>query len=185
MMVAAVAIPYSPAPAGIPTAAFTQIVAAVVIPWTLLPLLRIDPAPRKPMPLTICAAMRSGVPPARASSMDTTVNKAEPTAMSMFVRRPAAFCRSSRSTPMAAPRPAASRRRSIKSIGGMSLADRKAQRDTVPARRAHALDADRTAAHLLGARSGFQDRRRIHPHPAGDRAGPVHREPGQRSQNVG
>ncbi|HZP48588.1 MAG TPA: hypothetical protein VFB07_08640 [Vicinamibacterales bacterium] len=50
---ASVAVVYAPAPAAIPTAAFTQIVAAVVIPWTSPRLRRIAPAPRKPMPVTI------------------------------------------------------------------------------------------------------------------------------------
>ena len=48
--VAMVAIANSPAPAAMPTAAFTQIVAAVVIPCTLVPLRMMAPAPRKPIP---------------------------------------------------------------------------------------------------------------------------------------
>ena len=64
---------------------------SVVMPWTLRPLRRIEPAPRNPIPVTICAAMRSGVPPTWASSRETIVKSADPTAISMFVRRPAAF----------------------------------------------------------------------------------------------
>ena len=74
-----------------PTAAFTQIVAAVVIPWTLVPLRRIAPPPRNPMPVTICAAMRSGVPPACAIWIETMVKSADPSAIRMLVRRPAGF----------------------------------------------------------------------------------------------
>src|SRR6187431_2414209 len=43
---------YEPRPAAMPIAALTQIVAAVVRPWTFSPLRRIAPAPRKPMPVT-------------------------------------------------------------------------------------------------------------------------------------
>ena len=45
------------------------------------------PAARKPMPVTICAAIRSDVPPCCAMAIDTIVNSAEPTAIRMLVRR--------------------------------------------------------------------------------------------------
>src|SRR5437899_11114576 len=127
--------------------------------------------------------MRSGVPPARATSIDTIVNIADPSAISMIVRRPAALARSSRSTPMAAPSPAASSSRTSKSTGGMLVAE-NTRRDGFPGRRAHALDADRTAAHLVGARAGVQNCRGLHPYPAGNRADPVHRESGVRAAHV-
>src|SRR5690348_5564421 len=75
----------------------------------------IAPAPRKPMPLTICTAMLVGST-ARNSAKpyaETRVNSAEPTQTTACVRRPAARSRSSRSAPIAPPRTAAmpSRRR--------------------------------------------------------------------------
>ena len=78
-------------PAATPIAAFTQIVAAVVMPWTVSRLRMIAPPPRKPMPVTICAAMRPGSAPPCAIEADMIVNNAEPTAIRMFVRRPAGF----------------------------------------------------------------------------------------------
>ena len=45
----------------IPTAATTQIVAAVVIPLILLSPLKITPAPKKPIPETILDAILSGL----------------------------------------------------------------------------------------------------------------------------
>ena len=50
-------------PAQMPRAADVQIVVAVVRPesWPSLPLMMV-PAPRKPTPLTICAAIRAGSP---------------------------------------------------------------------------------------------------------------------------
>ena len=47
-------------PAAIPIAATTQSVAAVVRPRTEMPRTMIAPAPRKPIPVTICAAIRVG-----------------------------------------------------------------------------------------------------------------------------
>src|SRR5262245_317645 len=75
------------------------------------------PAPRKPIPVTTCAAMRSGVPPVSCS--DVIVKSADPSAIRMLVRSPAGFRRASRSRPMMAPSPAASTRRTNKSSGGM------------------------------------------------------------------
>jgi hypothetical protein len=48
-----------------------------VIPCTLFPLRRIAPPPRNPMPVTICAAMRSSIPSACAIWIETIVNSAE------------------------------------------------------------------------------------------------------------
>ena len=47
-------------PAAIPIAATTQSVAAVVSPRTEIPRTMIAPAPRKPIPVTIWAAIRVG-----------------------------------------------------------------------------------------------------------------------------
>ena len=49
-----------PAPQAMPTAAETQMVAAVVSPRTTSLPLKMTPAPKKPIPLTIWAAMRDG-----------------------------------------------------------------------------------------------------------------------------
>ena len=62
-----------PAPQAIPTAADTQMVAAVVRPRTTSRPLKMTPAPRKPIPLTIWAAMRDGSRTAPGS-----VTKAKP-----------------------------------------------------------------------------------------------------------
>src|SRR3954452_22182945 len=100
-----------------PIAAVSHSVAAVVRPRTFIPWLMIAPAPRKPMPVTICAAIRVGsarttfVPLTRKLSnpyADTTVKSAEPSETSMCVRKPASWSRISRSIPIAPPRPAAS-----------------------------------------------------------------------------
>src|SRR5438874_8776519 len=80
----------------------------------------IAPAPRKPMPVTICAAIRVGsarttdCPEARNEwkpYAPTIVNSADPSATSKCVRRPASRSRSSRSTPIRPPRIAASESR--------------------------------------------------------------------------
>src|SRR3954453_6504489 len=103
-----------------PTAATTHSVAAVVSPRTESPSRMIAPAPRKPMPVTIWAAMRDGSartmlpPPARNSwkpYADTIVKSAEPSETSRCVRIPASRSRSSRSNPTAPPSPAAIARR--------------------------------------------------------------------------
>src|SRR5215210_1834842 len=77
----------------------------------------IAPAPRKPIPVTTCAAMRVGSKTSpRAfekcqsvhAKAETSVNSAAPTETSMCVRSPASRSRSSRSKPIAPPRNAAS-----------------------------------------------------------------------------
>src|SRR5579884_743127 len=107
-----------------PIAATSHSVAAVVNPRIEKPWRMIAPAPRKPMPLTICAAMRVGsirpaAPPWRRNSWkpyaETIVKSAEPTETSMCVRRPAPRSRSSRSNPIAPPSAAATPRRSTRS----------------------------------------------------------------------
>src|SRR5919204_3508163 len=80
----------------------------------------IAPAPRKPIPVTICAAIRVGsarttfAPEERKAwkpYAETTVKSAEPSETSRCVRSPASRSRSSRSSPIAAPSTAASARR--------------------------------------------------------------------------
>src|SRR5438094_1539313 len=104
-----------------PIAATTQSVAAVVRPRTDSPSRMIAPAPRKPMPVTICAAMRVGSarttdPPCVRNAWkpyaETIVKSAEPSETSRCVRIPASRSRSSRSKPTAAPSPPATARRS-------------------------------------------------------------------------
>src|SRR5947207_980226 len=77
----------------------------------------IAPAPRKPIPVTICAAIRVGsarttfAPEVRNSLnpyAETIVKSAEPTDTSRCVRSPASRSRSSRSRPSTAPSAAAS-----------------------------------------------------------------------------
>src|SRR5918911_2021871 len=77
----------------------------------------IAPAPRNPIPVTICAAIRDGsarttlAPEVRKAwnpYAETIVKSPEPTATSMGVRRPASRSRSSRSKPIAPPSAAAS-----------------------------------------------------------------------------
>ena len=60
MNVPTAAISHSPAPAAIPIAAAVHRLAAVVRPRIEVPYLRIAPAPRKPIPDTIWAAIRVG-----------------------------------------------------------------------------------------------------------------------------
>src|ERR671924_224197 len=100
-----------------PIAATTQSVAAVVRPRTARPCRMIAPAPRKPIPVTICAAIRVGsarttaAPEARKAwnpYAETIVKRADPSATSRCVRRPASRSRSSRSTPIRPPSMAAS-----------------------------------------------------------------------------
>src|ERR1051326_7346870 len=99
-----------------PIPAATQSVAAVVRPRTVRPWRMIAPAPRKPMPVTICAAIRVGsarttwsplVRNSRNPYADTIVNSAEPRQTSRCVRKPASRSRSSRSKPIAPPSAAA------------------------------------------------------------------------------
>lgn len=71
------------------------------------------------MPVTICAAIRVGSAGASPSiPTDRIVNSADPSAIRMFVRKPALFRRSSRSVPSSAPSAAASNNRSRMSWAG-------------------------------------------------------------------
>src|SRR5438445_238285 len=81
----------------------------------------IAPAPRKPTPLTICAAIRVGsvrtrLPPLTRNSWkpyaETIVKSAAPMETSMCVRNPASRSRNSRSRPIAPPSAAATPSRS-------------------------------------------------------------------------
>src|SRR5437763_1573704 len=99
-----------------PIAATTQSVAAVVRPRTDSPCRMIAPAPRKPIPVTIWAAIRVGsartmLPPETRKSRNpyapAIVKSAAPTETSMCVRNPASRSRSSRSIPTAPPSAAA------------------------------------------------------------------------------
>lgn len=84
-----------PAPQAIPTAAVAQIDAAVVRPDTLFCRTKISPAPRKPIPETICAAIRDGskVMPSLVTVLkpyaETSVKTADPTPTRVCVRIPA------------------------------------------------------------------------------------------------
>src|SRR5579884_702404 len=108
-----------------PIAATSQRLAAVVRPRIVNPWRKMTPAPRKPMPVTICAATRDGsklttLPPWPKKPANpyapTSVKSAAPAETSMCVRSPAAFSSSSRSRPMTAPRSAATAsRRSVSS----------------------------------------------------------------------
>src|SRR5919198_2782871 len=118
-----------------PIAAATHSVAAVVSPRTEMPWRMIAPAPRKPIPVTICAAIRVGsarttwsplVRNSRKPYAETIVNSAEPRHTSMCVRNPASRSRSSRSKPIAPPSAAAraSRPRSSLQVSvGMALSN--------------------------------------------------------------
>ena len=78
-------------------------VAAVVMPLTLLRECRMAPAPRNPMPVTICAATRPESPVVVTKAKETMVNTAEPRHTRLRVRRPAGLSCRSRSRPMMAP----------------------------------------------------------------------------------
>src|SRR6185312_2562920 len=94
-----------------PMAATTQMVAAVVRPLTCSPWCMIAPAPMKPMPVTIWAAMRVGsASTTPVKFLETIMNKHAPTQIRMLVRRPAALSESSRSMPMIAPKTSAMQR---------------------------------------------------------------------------
>src|SRR6476469_9127403 len=85
----------------------------------------IAPAPRKPMPLTICAAIRVGSTRGEVNAYAlTSVNSAEPTQTTRCVRSPACRSRSSRSRPIEPPSAAAtvSRRRMCGQLGALEIA---------------------------------------------------------------
>src|SRR3954451_8990188 len=104
---------YAPAPAAMPIAAVSQSVAAVVSPRTEKPWRMIAPAPRKPIPVTICAATRVGSTFAESNPYaPAIVNSAAPTATRRCVRSPASRSRNSRSSPTEPPRTPASAIRS-------------------------------------------------------------------------
>src|SRR5689334_18796102 len=107
-----------------PIAATTHSVAAVVSPRTDSPSRMIAPAPRKPMPVTIWAAIRVGsarttAPPLARNSWkpkaETIVKSAEPIDTRRWVRMPASRSRSSRSNPITAPSAPASASRRVAS----------------------------------------------------------------------
>src|SRR5579872_44064 len=81
-----------------------------------------EPAPMKPMPGMIWAAMRAASEGTPANCADRSVNMAAPKQMNIFVRRPAGRCLYSRSRPIAPPRKAESRRRIIE-VATMPLAN--------------------------------------------------------------
>jgi hypothetical protein len=93
MRVAARAMSGRPTPAAIPIPAAAHRLAAVVRPRTDGPYLRIAPAPRKPMPVTIWAATRDGSAALPSGvgkpTIESTVNSADPSATSRWVRIPA------------------------------------------------------------------------------------------------
>src|SRR2546423_2782052 len=98
-----------------PIAAVAQMVAAVVSPRTRSFRRKMVPAPRKPMPVTICAATREGSVWLKPNA-PTTVKRHDPSATMVTVRKPAARSWRSRSSPMIAPRTRATRRRTMRSI---------------------------------------------------------------------
>src|SRR5258708_26966082 len=92
----------NPAPIPIPNAAATQIIAAVVMPLTLVSPLKITPAPTKPIPTTTLAAILSGVPFPPISS-DSMVKRVAPRQIRVRVRNPADLLRYSLSAPINPP----------------------------------------------------------------------------------
>src|SRR5919198_181816 len=113
----------------------------------------IAPAPRKPIPVTIWAAIRVGsarttlapeVRKSRKPYADTIVNSAEPTETSRCVRRPASRSRNSRSSPSTAPRTAASAPRpGTSGHGSDGILDAGGTPDGLLLRRGNLLDPDR------------------------------------------
>src|ERR1700722_7437370 len=109
-----------------PIAATTQMLAAVVRPRMISRRKMMTPAPRKPIPETICAATREGSNTTAGGctaspkpNIDTSISSAEPTHTSACVRRPAADSTRSRSRPTMLPTIAASASRSTISSGLM------------------------------------------------------------------
>ena len=94
---------YSPIPTRAPIAAVAHIVAAVVSPCTSSPFLKMIPAPRNPMPDTICATTRELSPPSIVG--DIRQNRVEPRQISDSVRIPTDLPLVSRSRPITRPRP--------------------------------------------------------------------------------
>src|ERR671936_3020522 len=112
----------------------------------------IAPAPMKPIPVTICAAIRVGsarttFPPFVRNSWkpyaETIVNNAEPSETSRCVRKPASRSRSSRSMPTAPPSAAASASRSSASSQFRTGRLDASNRNGVLLRRGDLLDAER------------------------------------------
>src|SRR3954452_8943823 len=97
-----------------PIAATSHSVAAVVSPRTESPCRMIAPAPRKPIPVTICAAIRVGstlTPKLAYPYAETSVNSAAPTDAQEWGTKPPCRSRSSRSSRIAPPSAAATNRR--------------------------------------------------------------------------
>src|SRR5436305_8097909 len=162
-----------------PIAATTQRVAAFVRLRTESPSRMIAPAPRKPMPVTIWAAMRDGsarttLPPLTRNSWnpyaDTIVNSADPSETRRCVRIPASRSRISRSNPIAAPRPHANvsrRSASQPSSAGMLLTRCV---DRLLLERGELFDPGRGQVEQLveaGAVERDALRGRVHPHAPG------------------
>ncbi len=85
----------------IPIAPANQMLAAVVRFFTLAPSFSISPAPKKPMPETIWAAILESE--AGSTVADINVKSIEPAITSIWVLMPASLPRSSRSKPIAKP----------------------------------------------------------------------------------
>src|SRR5579864_3946117 len=104
-----------------PSDAATQIVDAVVSPRTSSPWRRMLPAPRKPTPVTICAAIRVGSTDLGKSGINPSpVNMHEPALISANVRSPAGCPRNSRSAPMQRPSNSATETRRARSSSPVS-----------------------------------------------------------------
>ena len=131
-------ITYIPAPTVRPTTAENQSTAAVVSPRTVLPFLKMTPAPRKPIPLTTWAARRAGsevrepsrIPPRSAKPyLDTIMHRAAPQQTTMCVRTPASLKRLLLSMPMSMPRiqdTASLQQQSSKGLVAISKDEKKA-----------------------------------------------------------
>jgi hypothetical protein len=74
--------------------AVSQMAAAVVMPLTLFPECRMAPAPRNPIPVTICAATRPESPVVDVNANEIIVKTVDPRHTRIRVRRPAGLsCR--------------------------------------------------------------------------------------------
>src|SRR5437764_12621155 len=131
-------------------AAVIHKVAAVVRPRTERPWRMIAPAPRKPIPLTICAAILVGSTlPSKPLNpyAETSVKRAAPTETTRCVRSPACRSRSSRSSPIAPPSAAATNKRSSTSGQPMvcvtTIALRKLKRNRLRLERCDLADPGR------------------------------------------